>query len=156
MNKLWSLIIAVSVIVIICSGIIFLVSFQVHQNQEDKILKELNIVNGICTNIDSEFCGCNMTSKFCPSIEKGLCNLAKCFKNNTLYYLPACPHCQKQLELLFPIENNFNKIDCNSQKELCIVKEIVSVPAWEIDEKFYVGTKAPEELWKLGGCSNKL
>ncbi len=66
-----------------------------------------------------------------------------------------CPHCYEQKQL-FGQEAfaEIEYIECdpqgkNPQRETCIAAGIQSFPTWEIDGKFYPGTKTPAELAKL-------
>lgn len=108
----------------------------------------VNTKNGICLDLDSQFCGCNIKEHFCPSREKGLCNLAKCLneKQITLDYSPTCPHCQRELQELQPFENSINKVDCS--KEPCSVE---AVPSF-VDSKgnvLHAGYLPPEALYEV-------
>lgn len=66
-----------------------------------------------------------------------------------------CPHCYEQKQL-FGKEAfaEINYLECdpqgkNPQREACLAAGIQSFPTWEIDGKFYPGTKTLEELAKL-------
>ena len=66
-----------------------------------------------------------------------------------------CPHCFEQKQL-FGKEAfaEINYLECdpqgeNPQREACLAAGIQSFPTWEIDGKFYPGTKTAEELAKL-------
>ena len=66
-----------------------------------------------------------------------------------------CPHCYEQKQLFGKeafAEINYFECDAqgkNPQREACIAAGIKSFPTWEIDGKFYPGTKTAEELAKL-------
>lgn len=66
-----------------------------------------------------------------------------------------CPHCYEQKQL-FGQEafDKVNYIECdpqgqNPQRDTCIAAGIQSFPTWEIDGKFYPGTKTLKELAEL-------
>jgi len=66
-----------------------------------------------------------------------------------------CPHCYEQKQL-FGSEAfaEINYFECdpqgeNPQREACLAAGIQSFPTWEIEGKFYPGTKTAEELAKL-------
>lgn len=66
-----------------------------------------------------------------------------------------CPHCFEQKQLFGKeafAEINYFECDPNGenpQREACLAAGIQSFPTWEIDGKFYPGTKTAEELAKL-------
>ena len=68
-----------------------------------------------------------------------------------------CPHCYDQKQLFG--KEAFSEVDyieCdpqgkNPQREACIAAGIQSFPTWEIDGKFYPGTKTLAELAELSG-----
>ena len=68
-----------------------------------------------------------------------------------------CPHCYDQ-KLLFGKEAfaEVNYFECaeegeNPQRDACLAAGIQSFPTWEIDGKFYPGTKTLAELAELSG-----
>ncbi len=66
-----------------------------------------------------------------------------------------CPHCYEQKQLFGKeafAEINYFECDPqgkNPQREACVAAGIQSFPTWEIEGKFYPGTKTAEELAKL-------
>lgn len=66
-----------------------------------------------------------------------------------------CPHCYEQKQLFGKeafAEINYFECDPqgkNPQREACVAAGIQSFPTWEIDGKFYPGTKTAEELAEL-------
>lgn len=66
-----------------------------------------------------------------------------------------CPHCYEQKQLFGKAAfAEINYIECdpqgeNPQREVCVAAGIQSFPTWEIDGKFYPGTKTLAELAKL-------
>jgi len=74
-----------------------------------------------------------------------------------MYVLYTCPHCYKQKQL-FGKEAlaELNWIEClpdgkNSQTKLCVEAKIDSVPAWNINGKFYQGEQSLQKLADLSG-----
>ena len=68
-----------------------------------------------------------------------------------------CPNCLYQAEL-FGKEayKELNVVECakdgkNSQTQLCIDKQILGFPTWEIDGKMFIGVKTLEDLSELSG-----
>lgn len=66
-----------------------------------------------------------------------------------------CPHCYEQKQLLGKEAfAEINYVECdpqgeNPQRDVCVAAKIQSFPTWEIDGKFYPGTKTAAELAKL-------
>ena len=74
-----------------------------------------------------------------------------------IYIMYTCPHCHKQKQL-FGKEaiQQLNIIEClpdgkNSQTKLCVEAKIDSVPAWNINGKFYAGEQSLQKLADLSG-----
>ena len=74
-----------------------------------------------------------------------------------IYIMYTCPHCYKQKQL-FGNEaiQHLNVIEClpdgkNSQTKLCTEAKIDSVPAWNINGKFYAGEQSLQKLADLSG-----
>ncbi len=69
-----------------------------------------------------------------------------------------CPHCHHQKELFgeATFKAHINYIECaedgqNAQPKLCRDKKITGYPTWEINGKFYQGTRSLDELANLSG-----
>ncbi|MEM7758314.1 MAG: vitamin K epoxide reductase family protein [Cyanobacteria bacterium P01_A01_bin.40] len=68
-----------------------------------------------------------------------------------------CPHCFEQKQLFGQVAfDEINYIECDPQgedpqREACLAAGIQSFPTWEIDGKFYPGTKTLAELAELSG-----
>jgi len=73
-------------------------------------------------------------------------------ENSVLYVQLGCHACEKQEELFGEKINLLTIIDCWYEKDLCLKKEITSIPTWEINEEFYTGKKSLEEVKELIGC----
>jgi uncharacterized membrane protein len=74
----------------------------------------------------------------------------------TMYGSYRCPHCIHQKELFGEAFKHVRYVEChpngeNANPSLCLAKGVRAYPTWEIDGKFYVGTKSIQELAKLSG-----
>lgn len=107
--------------------------------------------DGICLDLNSSFCGCNLTSHSCPSRERGLCNLVQCLneKKIVLYFSSSCSYCQKELQELYPFQDSIQKVDCQTQQ----CSGISGVPSWKINNKIIKqGYAPPDVLFEEFGC----
>ena len=74
-----------------------------------------------------------------------------------IYIMYTCPHCYKQKQLFGnEATQQLNVIEClpdgkNSQTKLCVEAKIDSVPAWNINGKFYAGEQSLQKLADLSG-----
>ena len=86
---------------------------------------------------------------------------AKYLKDNGVVKYSAywCPNCLDQGELFGKqAYKELNVVECardgkNSQTQLCIDKEVLGFPSWEINGKIIIGVQSLEELSKLTGYS---
>ena len=86
---------------------------------------------------------------------------AKYLKDNGVVKYSAywCPNCLNQGELFGKqAYKELNVVECardgkNSQTQLCIDKEVLGFPSWEINGKIIIGVQSLEELSKLTGYS---
>ena len=80
--------------------------------------------------------------------------LAKCLaeKESVLYVKIGCPICKSQQEFFGNALEFLNIVDCSIQTEICKEKQIIRVPAWEINGEIYYGKKSLEQLAELSGC----
>ena len=86
---------------------------------------------------------------------------AKYLKDNGVVKYSAywCPHCLNQGELFGKqAYKELNVVECardgkNSQTQLCIDKEVLGFPSWEINGNLIIGVQSLEELSKLTGYS---
>ena len=84
---------------------------------------------------------------------------AKYLKDNGVVKYSAywCPNCLNQGELFGKqAYKELNVVECardgkNSQTQLCIDKEVLGFPSWEINGKIIIGVQSLEELSKLTG-----
>ena len=86
---------------------------------------------------------------------------AKYLKDNGVVKYSAywCPNCLNQGELFGKqAYKELNVVECardgkKSQTQLCIDKEVLGFPSWEINGKIIIGVQSLEELSKLTGYS---
>ena len=86
---------------------------------------------------------------------------AKYLKDNGVVKYSAywCPNCLNQGELFGKqAYKELNVVECardgkNSQTQLCIDKEVLGFPSWEINGKIIIGVQSLEDLYKLTGYS---
>jgi len=80
--------------------------------------------------------------------------LAKCLtdKGAVLYVKPGCPFCKAQKEDFGDAVEFLGIVDCSVQTEICDEKQILRIPAWEINNKIYYGKRSLEQLAELSGC----
>jgi glutaredoxin len=80
-------------------------------------------------------------------------NTIKCIaKNAVMYSQTDCSHCKQQKQILGEYQSLFNIIECDKETDLCMKKEIIGTPTWEINGKFYPGIKSIKELADLTNC----
>jgi glutaredoxin len=89
-----------------------------------------------------------------PDGDDKVTRLAQCLTENgaVLYGTRTCPHCANQKKMFGDAVKYIDYVECTEQLSLCTQKGIRSVPAWEIDGKFYVGERALDSLATLAGC----
>ena len=63
-------------------------------------------------------------------------------KNSILYTHPNCSSCNYIKDYLNSINFEFNEVDCSKNLQVCIKKNITSLPTLEVNGKFIVGKKA--------------
>jgi len=77
----------------------------------------------------------------------------KCIASKIILYSQTdCSHCKQQKQILGEYLSLFNIIECDKETDLCIKKEIIGTPTWEIDGKLYQGVKSIKELSDITGC----
>jgi len=76
-----------------------------------------------------------------------------CIANSsTLYATEWCGYCQKQKSLFGTNVNLLNVVDCDKDKELCIMENIKGFPTWKINNKSYFGLRYEDDLRSITGC----
>ena len=69
-----------------------------------------------------------------------------------MYGTDWCSHCQAQKAMF---GNSFEKIDfvnCDFDKDACLISGVTGYPTWVIDGQNYPGQKPLTELSRLSGC----
>lgn len=81
-------------------------------------------------------------------------DFAKCLsgKGIKLYVREGHPYCEQQKDEFEGAAKHLIIIECLEQRELCSEKQIQSFPAWEINQRMYLGKKNLETLSQISGC----
>jgi len=79
---------------------------------------------------------------------------AQCLADSGLvmYGTEWCPHCQNQKEMFGKSFKFVNYIDCDKNRETCLIKGIQGYPTWKINDESYTGTQQLETLSEITGC----
>lgn len=87
--------------------------------------------------------------------ETDLEEFAKCLTDSgaVMYGTKYCGHCANQKTAFGDAFEYINYVECTENRDLCVAKNILSVPAWEIDGEFHVGEQKLEALSELSGCA---
>ncbi|RMF92246.1 MAG: hypothetical protein D6734_12750 [Candidatus Schekmanbacteria bacterium] len=72
-----------------------------------------------------------------------------------MYGTDWCPHCKAQKKMFGNSFRKINYINCDVEKNKCLVQGISGYPTWDIGGKKYEGTQPLEKLSVLTGCSIK-
>ena len=80
--------------------------------------------------------------------------LAQCLTSNQIkmYGTEWCPHCKDQKELFGSSFKYVDYIDCDKQRETCLIAGIQGYPTWIINNQKYPGTQSLEKLKQLSNC----
>lgn len=79
--------------------------------------------------------------------------LMKCVAGKShLYVSKTCSFCAQQKIILGDYIEYFNITDCLENTAECISRGITKWPAWEIENKTYLGLRSIEELKEIAGC----
>lgn len=92
---------------------------------------------------------------YSPSTPLGVVDGATtiCIAENSVFYgTEWCSFCQKQKELFGINEELLNYIDCDEDREACIMVGIEVFPTWDINGERYTGVQSIEKLKELTGC----
>lgn len=80
---------------------------------------------------------------------------AKCLavKGLVMYGSATCPHCQSQKAMFDEAFKYINYVECSAGNELCVEKNIQSVPTWDLPTgERILGAQPLKELSRLSGC----
>jgi glutaredoxin len=81
-------------------------------------------------------------------------DFAKCLteKNIKMYGTEWCPHCKAQKKLFGKSFDFVDYIDCDWNKDTCLLEGIAGYPTWKINGNSYPGTQQLSRLSQLSGC----
>ncbi len=82
-------------------------------------------------------------------------DFAKCLTENnaTMYGTDWCSYCKKQKDLFGDSFKNINFVDCDKNREECLIAGVQGYPTWKINEENYPGLQSLEKLSNLTECS---
>ena len=69
-----------------------------------------------------------------------------------MYGTEWCPHCQNQKKLFGKSFKFINYIDCDKNKQTCLIEGIQGYPTWKLNGQGYTGEQSFESLAKISGC----
>lgn len=75
-------------------------------------------------------------------------------ENSKMYITPTCGVCAAQKQILGENLDKFEIINCATNREECIEKQITYVPTWIINGEKVVGKQTLEQLKILTNCQD--
>ena len=69
-----------------------------------------------------------------------------------MYGTEWCPHCKAQKELFGNSFKNVDYIDCDRNRETCLIEGVKGYPTWKINGESVSGTQPLESLAGLTDC----
>jgi len=69
-----------------------------------------------------------------------------------MYGTDWCSHCQNQKELFGSSFQYIDYINCDKNKETCLIEGVQGYPTWKIDGKSYQGEQTLENFAQITGC----
>jgi len=69
-----------------------------------------------------------------------------------MYGTEWCSHCKAQKELFGKSFELVNYVDCDFNKEACLIAGVEGYPTWKIGGENYPGEQSFERLASLSGC----
>jgi glutaredoxin len=91
--------------------------------------------------------------------EEKLDSFAACLtqKGATMYGTEWCSHCKNQKALFGRSFKQINFVDCDKEKDTCLIAEITGYPTWVFADKSSLsGTQTLEILARKTGCQLSL
>lgn len=70
-----------------------------------------------------------------------------------MYGTDWCPHCKNQKALFGKSFKLIDYVNCDFNKETCLINGVEGYPTWKISGENYPGTQPLEKLSALTGCS---
>lgn len=80
---------------------------------------------------------------------------AQCLNNAGLkmYGTEWCPHCKNQKSLFGKSFQYVDYIDCDRNKDNCLIQGIQGYPTWKLNGQSYTGEQSLENLAQITGCT---
>lgn len=69
-----------------------------------------------------------------------------------MYGTDWCSHCLNQKKLFGSSFKYINYINCDKNRETCLIEGIAGYPTWKINEKSYQGEQTLENFAQITGC----
>jgi hypothetical protein len=69
-----------------------------------------------------------------------------------MYGTEWCSHCKDQKEMFGDSFDNINFIDCDRDRDACLIAGVQGYPTWVIGGESYPGQQPLQELADLTGC----
>jgi len=79
---------------------------------------------------------------------------ASCISDSgaVMYGTEWCGHCKEQKESFGSSFDNINFVDCDIDRDACLIAGVSSYPTWKISGKNYQGQQPFQRLSELTGC----
>ncbi len=79
---------------------------------------------------------------------------AQCLTDSGLimYGTEWCSHCQAQKKMLGKSFEYIDYIDCDKNRETCLLEVIQGYPTWKMNGESYTGTQELEQLAQISDC----
>ena len=92
-----------------------------------------------------------------PSGDGEYDGFAECLSDSgaVMYGTEWCGACRAQKDLFGDSFDKVNFIDCDRQRDLCLIAGVVSYPTWKIGGENYEGAFELAELAEISGCELK-
>ena len=69
-----------------------------------------------------------------------------------MYGTDRCSHCKDQKEMFGASFDEVNFVNCDYQRDACLIAGVGGYPTWKVGGKNYEGAMNLERLAKLSGC----
>lgn len=69
-----------------------------------------------------------------------------------MYGTDWCSHCQNQKKLFGKSFDIIDYINCDKNKETCLIEGIEGYPTWKLNNESYTGEQSFEALARISGC----
>ncbi len=80
--------------------------------------------------------------------------LAKCLteKGAIMYGTIWCSYCQRQKEAFGSSFKYIKFVDCDANRDECLIAGVQGYPTWKINGETYSGLRPLEDLARIAGC----